>query len=176
MPGLWETLSWSTQASFEMFPEMVHHLAPEVHQDLEPSPLVDQYSVGVLLFQLLTNKKPFSGDTTESIIEKHLSAPIPTIKKYNQALPNVLDDIIKKLLAKNPEDRYPNIQAAIKDLKKLKDALRFGKPLNFMNKDFAQSEPKLVAPRMEALQLENKKIRKKTNKRSDSIDKLSPLS
>ncbi len=66
----------------------------------------DFYSLGVTLFELLTGRRPFESTEPLELIHAHIAKPPPTAHMINPALPRVLSDIVLRLLAKNPKERY----------------------------------------------------------------------
>lgn len=89
-----------------------HYMSPEQGEGKSIDFRSDLYSAGVLLFELLTGEKPFSGHTPAALIYQHVHAEIPK-------LPKELDhyqDIIDRALAKNPDDRYQAARDFIYDL------------------------------------------------------------
>lgn len=144
--GLWECYSASQSAGGVVLSRMAPYLAPEVIGGEMPSFASDVYAVGVMLFELLTGLLPYSGLTTASIIAKHTTQPVPSARAMNPAVPHVLDEIIQKALAKDERERYDSASSILGDLRKLLDALRFGKGLDFpleTRRNFAPS-PKPV--------------------------------
>ncbi len=73
----------------------------------------DLYSLGVILFQLVTGQLPYEGDTPLAIILRHLNDPIPSARAINPNLPIEIEQIINKLMAKRPEDRFQNANELI---------------------------------------------------------------
>ena len=82
-----------------------YYMSPEQAKGKEVDWRSDLYSLGVVLFQLLTGEVPFQGDSAVSVGIKHLTDPIPKIPEYLQPTFQV---IIEKMMAKAPEDRYQN--------------------------------------------------------------------
>jgi len=66
----------------------------------------DLYSLGVMLFQLLTGRLPFVSDPPLGVLSMHIQSPIPSAVLFNSALPPSIDEVICKAMAKNPEQRY----------------------------------------------------------------------
>ncbi|HRI44040.1 MAG TPA: PASTA domain-containing protein [Fimbriimonadaceae bacterium] len=145
LTGLWETYSASRTAGAAVLPGMAPYLAPEITGGEMPTPASDVYALGVILFELLAGRRPYSGDTSVSVALKHATAPVPSVRAFNPGVPAVLDEIVRKALAKNPADRYPNAKALMADLRAVQDALRFGKSLAWPIKDSGE-EPSPVAP------------------------------
>ena len=87
----------------------------------------DIFALGVILYELLTGKKPFAGDNLSTIVYKIVNEEPPRVTEINRDLPRGYEDVIKKVLAKNPEERYQNGRALIADLEdpgKLAEATR----------------------------------------------------
>lgn len=79
----------------------------------------DLYSLGVIFFQLVTGRLPYDADTPLAIILKHLNAPVPSARDFNPNLPEAVDGILQRLLAKEPAARYQTANALIADLERL---------------------------------------------------------
>lgn len=96
----------------------VHYVSPEQARGLEIGPASDLYSTGVVLFEMLTKRLPFDGETAVSIAMKHVTETPPPPSTFNPSIPPQIDHIVLKALAKDPKDRYPSGAA-------LEAALRF---------------------------------------------------
>ncbi len=87
------------------------YVAPEQIEGAEASAVSDIYSLGVVLYEMLTGQPPFRGATPTSVLYKHVHEPPPTLRSLAPDLPAKLEPIIKKALAKDPVDRYPTASA-----------------------------------------------------------------
>jgi eukaryotic-like serine/threonine-protein kinase len=95
------------------------YLSPEQARGGEVDPRSDLYSLGVVLYELLTGKTPFDGDTPVEIAMKHLSnAPKPP-SKLRPDIPPELDMVVLRALAKDPDDRYQNADEMEADLERV---------------------------------------------------------
>jgi serine/threonine-protein kinase len=79
----------------------------------------DLYSLGVIFFQLVTGRLPYDADTPLAIILKHLNAPVPSACDFNPDVPEAVDAVLQRLLAKEPAARYQNANALIADLERV---------------------------------------------------------
>lgn len=79
----------------------------------------DIYSLGVILYQLVTGSLPYDGDNPLSVVLKHLNDPIPSAKATKPDLPDAFDQVIAKLMSKEPEERYQSANELIVDLYKI---------------------------------------------------------
>lgn len=157
--GLWECYGASETAGVALLPSMAPYLAPEVSAGEMPSARSDVYGVGVVLYELLTGRLPYTGDKPLATAMRHATQPTPSVREANHAIPVVLDEIIKKAMAKDPAQRYPNAGLMLSDLRVLQDAMRFGRSLSWPLGGAAPSpEPgaATVAPKMSAVRDESK--------------------
>jgi serine/threonine protein kinase len=82
------------------------YMAPEQIDQRPVDPTSDIYSLGVVLYEMLTSKNPFSGDSALSIVYAVLSQPPVTPRTYNPLIPPNLEKVVLRALAKKPADRY----------------------------------------------------------------------
>jgi serine/threonine-protein kinase len=95
------------------------YLSPEQARGGEVDPRSDLYSLGIVLYELLTGKTPFEGDTPVEIAMKHLSnAPQPP-SKLRPDIPRELDMVVLRALAKSPDDRYQSADEMEADLERV---------------------------------------------------------
>lgn len=96
----------------------VHYSSPEQVRGGFADAKSDVYSLGITMYEMVTGRVPFDGDTTVAIAIKHLQEEIVPPSRYTPDLPYSLEQIILKSTQKNPERRYANIGLLIDDLKR----------------------------------------------------------
>ncbi|HEY4227829.1 MAG TPA: Stk1 family PASTA domain-containing Ser/Thr kinase [Candidatus Limnocylindrales bacterium] len=84
----------------------VHYFSPEQARGELATPASDIYSLGIVLFELLTGKRPWTGDTAAAIATARLTGAVPSPAAVHGGIPPTLDAIARKALATNPDDRY----------------------------------------------------------------------
>lgn len=157
MAGVWRAYSSSNSAGIEMLPLMAPYLAPEIGSGGMPTPRSDVYAVGVLLYEMLSGRYPFYADTPVAMAHKHSTDAVPNVRMMNPSVPTVLAEIIKRAMAKAPEDRYHDASDLVSDLRILQDALRFGRNLTWpIREETKPAPPVAVAPKMSAIRQETK--------------------
>ncbi len=87
----------------------VHYLSPEQARGGMATKKSDVYSLGIVLFELLTGRLPFSGQTPVSIALKHLQDDTPSVKRFNPNVPQSVENIVLRATAKDPFHRYASV-------------------------------------------------------------------
>jgi eukaryotic-like serine/threonine-protein kinase len=100
----------------------IQYMAPERLKDAAFDGRSDIFSVGVMMFQLLTGQLPFTGDY--SIVQKILTEKHPSLDQFLRDYPPALDDILDRALAKNPADRYSTADDMAAEVASLADELK----------------------------------------------------
>ena len=151
----------------------VHYLPPEQANGKGSTIRSDIYSMGIMMYELLTGLVPYKGESAVEIALKHLKEPLPSIRKTNPSIPQSIENVIIKATAKNPKNRYTDARMMHEDLKTAlddsrKDERRYVYPYpendleetKALDKEVAvikKVEEKNDAPKVEEIKEENKK-------------------
>jgi len=92
------------------------YMSPEQGRGAAVDPRSDIYTLGIILFELVTGQLPFTAANPYGIIQQHLIAPFPSPTKLNPALPSAIEEIILKATQKDPVQRYDSALELSKDL------------------------------------------------------------
>lgn len=95
----------------------VHYLPPEQASGKGSTIRSDIYSLGILMFEMLTGRVPFRGDSAVEIALKHMKEPLPSVRELNPVVPQSVENIILKAAAKNPKNRYHDVREMADDIK-----------------------------------------------------------
>ena len=96
----------------------VHYISPEQARGGYSDEKSDIYSMGITLFEMLTGRVPFNGETTVAIAIKHIQEEMPSPREYVPEIPVCVEQIVLKCTQKSPDRRYHSMAALIADLKK----------------------------------------------------------
>ncbi len=94
----------------------VHYLSPEQAAGEPATAASDLYALGVVLFEMLTGQLPFDGESPVAVALKHLYEDPPSVRDRNPQVPAWLDGVVRRAMAKRPEDRYPSASQMQADL------------------------------------------------------------
>ena len=94
----------------------VHYLPPEQANGTGATMKSDIYSLGILMYELLTGKVPFKGENAVEIAIKQMKDDIPSITEDHPEIPQSIENIVLKACAKNPDNRYDNVMDMYKDI------------------------------------------------------------
>ncbi len=161
----------------------VHYLPPEQASGKGCTIQSDIYSMGILMYELLTGTLPYKGDNAVEIALKHLKEPLPSIREELPDLPQSVENIILKATAKNPKNRYADARSMHEDLKTCLDENRKNEPKVIYKfpefdeaetikkekaiektMDFSDLSEKTKEKEIEVKQITEKDLKKKENK------------
>lgn len=91
------------------------YMAPEQVQGLTVGPSADIYSLGVVVFEMLSGRQPYTAETPMQVLVKHMAEPVPPLSEAVAGLPAALDAMLARALAKSTEQRYPTATAFATD-------------------------------------------------------------
>ena len=92
------------------------YMAPEQAKGLDVDFRADMYALGATFYHALTGTVPYDGNTALAVVTQHLTAPIPDVRDRREAVPRKLAAIVHRLMAKEPEERYPSYDALARAL------------------------------------------------------------
>lgn len=106
----------------------VHYLSPEQARGGLANHKSDIYSLGIVMFELLTGRPPFSGESAVSIALKHLQSETPSLRRWNPSIPQSVENIVLKATAKDPFHRYENVEEMEDDIRLALEPERMNEP------------------------------------------------
>ncbi|THF73239.1 Stk1 family PASTA domain-containing Ser/Thr kinase [Cohnella fermenti] len=106
----------------------VHYFSPEHAKGVSTGEKSDIYSLGIVLYQMLTGRLPFLGESPISVALKHLQEPFERPKLVNPHIPQSVENIILKAMRKNPQERYPSAKMMLQDLETCLQPQRLHEP------------------------------------------------
>ena len=107
----------------------VHYLPPEQASGKGCTIKSDIYSMGIIFYELLSGSLPFRGENAVEIALKHMREPLPSLREENSAIPQSIENIIKRATAKNPKNRYDSARSMHEDLLTALDDERMDEPV-----------------------------------------------
>ena len=92
------------------------YMSPEQGQGLPVDGRTDVYSLGIILYEMLTGRVPYEAETPMAVVVKHITGPLPPPRSLNPAISPAVERVILKALAKDPADRFPRAGALVEAL------------------------------------------------------------
>jgi signal transduction histidine kinase/CheY-like chemotaxis protein/tetratricopeptide (TPR) repeat protein len=128
LAGLGSLLTLQAVQSEDTAVQVAAYAAPEslgaIEEDVRFT--ADLYSIGAVLFECLTGQRPFDGETTGELLFQHMTCPPPDVAQLNPNVPAVVNDIIQRLMKKDPRDRYQSAAGALHDIQIVRKSIEFG--------------------------------------------------
>lgn len=106
----------------------VHYLSPEQARGSLVTKQSDIYSLGILLYEILTGDVPFDGESAVSIALKHFQNPLPSLRQIDNRIPQPLENVVLKATAKEANQRYGSVSEMKEDLRTSLSPERSGEP------------------------------------------------
>lgn len=99
------------------------YMSPEQIQGHPLDPRTDIYSLGVIMYQMLTGRAPYSGASSVEVIYRHVNDPVPDASAFGAGVPTELTELVRRCLAKAPEDRHASMADLLIRLKDVRRAI-----------------------------------------------------
>jgi serine/threonine-protein kinase len=100
-----------------------HYISPEQAMGEPVGPASDLYSLGVVLYEMLTGRVPFEVENLSELPAAHAGGPPPHPRELNPKIPESTDALVMKLLCRDPDDRYASANQLINDLERVRDGM-----------------------------------------------------
>ena len=142
------------------------YMSPEmsglVDQPIDEPP--DLYSIGIMLFECLAGHPPFQADSMSEVLRQHAAVKPAELRSLGLQVPQAIDEVIQRLLRKDPRDRYQSANAVLADLRSIRDAWERGEReielvVGRQDRRGTLTEPAFVGRQKEMARLENHVIR-----------------
>lgn len=123
----------------------VHYLSPEQARGSMATKQSDIYSLGILLYELLTGDVPFDGESAVSIALKHFQNPLPSLRQIDNRIPQPLENVVLKATTKDANQRYSSVHEMKEDLRTSLSPERSGEPI-FEPRDPNDEDTRVIEP------------------------------
>ncbi|MBB6675525.1 Stk1 family PASTA domain-containing Ser/Thr kinase [Cohnella nanjingensis] len=124
----------------------VHYFSPEHAKGVTTGEKSDIYSLGIVLYQMLTGRLPFLGESPISVALKHLQEPFEEPRLVNPSIPQSVENIILRAMRKNPQERYSSAKEMLADLETSLQPQRLNEPRAQFGGDADDEEHTRVIP------------------------------
>ena len=146
--GIARAASSSTMTRTGSILGTAHYLSPEQAMGEPVGPSSDIYSLGVVLYEMLTGELPYDAETPIGIAMKHVNGHLREPMEVDPSIPQGINDITMKMLARDPADRYQDTTQLITDLGRVSDGFEpSGAPTRQMTRRMAAPAAAASAPR-----------------------------
>jgi hypothetical protein len=101
------------------------YMSPEQIRGLAPSPAMDQYALGLIVFEMLTGRLPVDGNDMHALLFRHLSdEPLPGLRTFNASISSEVERVVARMLSKDPQARHGSVAEAVDELTRAAAAVR----------------------------------------------------
>jgi len=123
----------------------VHYFSPEHAKGISTGAKSDLYSLGIVLYQMLTGRLPFHGESPISVALKHLQENVEDPRKVNPLIPQSVENIILRAMRKNPDERYQSAMEMLHDLETCLNPERLNEPkIEFAEEDDDEEKTRII--------------------------------
>lgn len=164
--GIARAASFSTVTNTSTVVGSVHYFSPEQARGRYTDEKSDIYSLGIVMYEMITGRVPFEGDSPISVALKHIQEEIVPPRELDSSIPLGLQNVILKCVKKNQSDRYASATQLLSDLRKLK----YSNGNAVIGGIDPEDEPTRIIPRIENKDEKVIKNEDKDNKRKDTKD------
>ena len=144
--GIAIALNQSTMTQTNTAMGSVHYMSPEQARGSMATKQSDIYSLGIILYKLLTGTVPFTGENAVAVALKHFQEKTPSLRAKNPSIPQALENVVFKATAKDPRDRYKTVLDMKEDLDTCLDPKRKDEPVYKPQHDPAADETIVIPP------------------------------
>ena len=139
--GLGASVASSQRIQLAALPRSVYYLAPELVEGRVTDAATDIYSLGCILYEMLSGVVPFDAETPLAVAAKHLHQPVPSLRAVNTQVPASVEGISAKCMQKDPMARYLTVQSLISDVQAVREGIRNGTSLDWSPMKTAVESP-----------------------------------
>lgn len=143
----------------------VYYMSPEQTRGKKATVKSDIYSLGIILYEMLTKEVPFSGDTAVTVALQHFRSPIPSARQKDPRIPQALENVIFKATTKDPDQRYGSVGEMAEDLSTTLLSTRANEPKFIPMEDRELAETKVISDPI----VDDKKPKKKRSKKKIAL-------
>ncbi len=130
------------------------YMSPEQIKGEQPDRRTDIYSLGVMLYEMVSGHPPYEANSAMTLMMMHVNDPIPDVRQLNPEVPSDLVAVINKALAKNPGERYQTAAELSADLKKVQDRIAAGAEADTLKPGATRVEDLAGAQAVDATRIE----------------------
>lgn len=152
----------------------VHYLSPEQARGGMATKKSDIYSLGIVMFELLTGRLPFFGESAISIALKHLQSDTPSPRRWNPTIPQSVENIVLKATTKDPFQRYESAEEMEANLDTALDPDRINEPKFTIPEDHEATKAIPIISEDDLVTMNNKTIPHPNNGQTKEVPKKDP--